>query len=217
MNARRRDALQMLVASLMFAVGAAGHAYGPTLPLMLALTPWMLLAFGLLSLHAAVRDQGGPVLAWTLAVAAATFFLEALGVATGLVFGSYEYGTALGAHVLGVPPVIGFNWALVVLGCVRFLKRRFPGLRPALGALAVGILAVGFDWIMEPLAIRLGYWAWAGGDIPLQNYAAWFAIAAVAAYPALRQPRRPDSAFPAAYVLIQAVFFVVLRAALSFR
>jgi uncharacterized membrane protein len=38
------------------------------------------------------------------------------------------------------------------------------------------ILAVVFDYVLEPVAINLNYWQWAYNIIPLQNYLAWFLI-----------------------------------------
>ena len=35
--------------------------------------------------------------------------------------------------------------------------------------------AVIFDWFLEPLAIRLGFWKW-DGEIPVYNYICWFVI-----------------------------------------
>jgi hypothetical protein len=68
------------------------------------------------------------------------------------------YGRGLGAPILGVPPLIGFNWALVCLGVLLWVapwaeERNFP--RPVI-ALAVALLATGFDWVMEPVAMTLG-------------------------------------------------------------
>lgn len=89
-----------------------------------------------------------------------------------------------------------------------------------LAAVLTGLIATAFDWIMEPVAIGLDYWTWAGGDIPLQNYAAWFAIALVSSYLYRRAVRRPSSGggpsgpagtLAVAYVIIQALFFGLLR------
>lgn len=53
--------------------------------------------------------------------------------------------------------------------------------RPILKTMAVvadaATLGAPFDWLMEPVAIRLGYWKWGGdGSIPLFNYACWFIV-----------------------------------------
>ena len=40
---------------------------------------------------------------------------EILGVQWGWIFGNYQYGDALGYKVLGVPLLIGVNWALLTI------------------------------------------------------------------------------------------------------
>lgn len=50
-----------------------------------------------------------------LGIAVLGFVAEAIGVATGFPFGVYHYGERLGWKVLEVPPVIGLNWAGLVL------------------------------------------------------------------------------------------------------
>ena len=35
---------------------------------------------------------------------------------------------------------------------------------------------VGVDLLIEPVAIKLGYWSWAAVEIPFSNYAAWWII-----------------------------------------
>ncbi|MBN1242622.1 MAG: carotenoid biosynthesis protein, partial [Spirochaetales bacterium] len=84
-----------IVIGILFAVGTAAHLWPPTLPLMVAMTPWFLLGCALAALYPALRARGWPFIAWVALAWAATFALEALGVATGLVFGAYEYGTVL--------------------------------------------------------------------------------------------------------------------------
>ena len=37
-------------------------------------------------------------------------------------------------------------------------------------------LATIFDALMEPVAVRLGYWQWSGGVIPWFNYASWWLV-----------------------------------------
>ena len=43
------------------------------------------------------------------------FFVEVLGVYSGLLFGEYHYGKTLGFQFLGVPLIIGMNWVLLVV------------------------------------------------------------------------------------------------------
>jgi putative membrane protein len=224
---------------ILYAVGTAAHLYRPTLGLMTAMTPWFLLACGLAVIWPSFRTGDKRFLLWGAAVYIVTFFLEALGVATGLVFGEYRYGSTLGLAAFGVPLVIAFNWAVVVYGAVRIVERRKRS--DLMIAVMTGAVATMFDWIMEPVAIRLDYWTWAQGYIPLQNYLAWFVIATASAFAyrkLVSKARLSDSAVSSAgqtdgasgdghladgdladgagslagfYVLVQAGFFAALR------
>ena len=46
-------------------------------------------------------------------------------------------------------------------------------------ALLAAVIMVTLDFLIEPVAISLGFWFWTTPDIPLQNYLGWFAIAFV--------------------------------------
>ena len=199
---------------IFFLVGVAGHVYTPTFPLMMTLTPFVLLVFGLGSMAFPVaeikkRGQLKIFLIWGVLTYGLTFALEAIGSATGLIFGAYWYEETLGFSFLGVPLVIGFNWTLIVLALSAFLSEKIPNI--FLSALATGIGAMVFDYIMEPIAIAFNYWEWEGGDIPIQNYIAWFIIATVFSifYRLCKIELR--SRFLLAYVGIQACFFLLLQ------
>jgi bisanhydrobacterioruberin hydratase len=205
---------------ILYAVGTAAHLYRPTLGLMTAMTPWFLLACGLAVIWPSIRTGGKRFLIWGAVVYVVTFFLEALGVATGLVFGEYRYGPTLGLAAFGVPLVIAFNWAVVVFGAARMAGRRKRS--DFMTAVMTGVMATMFDWIMEPVAIRLDYWTWAGGVIPLQNYLAWFVIATTSAYAYYKLVLPDDKhaggdladsagSLAGFYVLVQAGFFAALR------
>ncbi len=102
------------------------------------------------------------------------FFIEAIGTNTGLVFGHYNYGTTLGPKLLQTPLVIGINW-LMLIYCVYVIikKIKLPWLiNSIIGSLAMVL----FDFVMEPVAIKLGMWHWQQESIPLNNYLAWFMI-----------------------------------------
>lgn len=218
---RRYSSLVPAAAAFFFAIGAAGYALPALGTLVEPTAPFVLLAFGLLVAAPRVLERDVGFGAWFLLAYAATFALEALGVATGLVFGPYEYGEGLGFEILRVPPLIGFNWILVVLGA----RGAAAGLlRSAAGRiLATGALAAAFDWILEPAAVLLGYWRWLVDPIPFRNYAAWFAIAALCAagLELLPSERRRSAAeplrdplkelLPARYLLVQLLFFAAIR------
>jgi putative membrane protein len=219
------DAFQAGFIAIFFTVGILGHVFLPDW--MVILTPPVLWAYGLLvaafaaagvpmdglrsredaALRASQKRARLRLIVWIVLTYAVTFALEAIGTATGLVFGPYDYGNVLGVMVLAVPVVIGFNWVLVVLGALRIVQR-LPWWAAIPGA---AVLTTAFDFLMEPAAIHLGYWTWHWDGIPPQNYLAWFLISftAAVAYRALRI--RIPSKLPAYYMLIQAVFFAAIR------
>ena len=68
----------------------------------------LLLSFGILLLG---RKTHTPTFWLFIGIAFATGMLvEWIGVHTGYLFGSYDYGTVLGPKLLGVPLIIGINW-----------------------------------------------------------------------------------------------------------
>lgn len=124
-------------------------------------------------------------LLWCAGIAAGGLAVEAFGVHTGLVFGTYKYGTVLTPTIGTVPIAIGFAWLGMMLCSIAIVTRSAPrSLRqnPFAGALTTALFMMIFDVLMEPAAIALGYWHWFGQPVPLQNYIAWFAISFVFAY-----------------------------------
>jgi len=162
-----------LIIYIFFFVGIAGHLFGQTKNLMLLITPFVLLAAGIVVLYYSFENKL-QLIYWVLITYVITFILEVLGVKTGLVFGDYTYGNVLGLKLFEVPVIIGFNWVMVILGCIVLIKK-FVNTKVVI-LFSASLLAVGFDFLLEPVAIKLNYWKWANDIIPLQNYAAWFLI-----------------------------------------
>lgn len=197
------------ILGILYGVGVLGHLWATTRPFMLAITPAFLPLTGLLALSVAFRNGHRRLWIWGALTFAVTYGLEILGVRTGLVFGSYLYGTGMGPTVFGVPPLIGANWVLVCLGALRLVESFAVPVWMKVGLAA--FLALGFDWVMEPVAIELGYWAWSGGAIPIQNYLAWFSIALGAGIGYHAMGDRVRSRLPADLFWVQLGFFGALR------
>jgi bisanhydrobacterioruberin hydratase len=153
------------------------------------------------------------------------FSAEVIGVNTGWLFGDYTYGGVLGVKLKGTPLLIGINWFLIVYCCgitintlLTLLSQRLSAdtekPAPSVKALSVIVdgatLAVFFDWLMEPVATRLGYWSWAG-EIPIFNYLCWFIISLLllAIFQFTKFNKR--NKFAVNLLLIQCMFFLVLR------
>jgi len=108
------------------------------------------------------------------------FLFEAIGVNFGIVFGDYSYGKNLGLMAFNVPLLIGANWAVLTLG--SYLLSSYIFKNKFTSVLASAILLVLFDFIMEPIAISLGFWSWKDDIIPFYNYFSWFIIGLITSY-----------------------------------
>ena len=105
------------------------------------------------------------------------FLAELSGVHTGVLFGEYQYGEALGTPIYGIPIVMGMNWYATVVTsssvAIRIVRNKW------LQAFLAALLCTGLDILIEPVAIQYDFWAWGGGSIPIQNYIAWFGFSFV--------------------------------------
>lgn len=201
----------LAVLIILYTVGAAGHLIKDLNPYMILLTPYTLLLTGsLVFISAAGFNQGNKLPAWCGSVFVITFLLEAAGVASGMIFGEYYYSNVLGLKLWNVPVIIGFNWMLVLLGSISLSLRFFS--RPFYTGLSTAFLAVIFDYLLEPAAVRLNYWQWLSGSVPLQNYAAWGIFAFTAAFSfSILNIDRPKGRLAESYFIIQFVFFLILN------
>jgi len=105
------------------------------------------------------------------------YSVEAIGVATGVLFGSYWYGDLFGFKVFETPLLIGVNWLFLSLsthGVVQYFTKN-----PLFLIIIPAILMTGLDFFIEPVAIKLGFWDWENNIIPLQNYVMWFITSAI--------------------------------------
>ncbi len=109
-----------------------------------------------------------------LAIALIGFGCEVVGVATGLIFGKYAYGDALGVKLFEVPLIISLNWALMISAGFNvsnyFLKSKW------LIIIATSLITVSIDILIEQIAVRLDFWEFTTGLPTLHNYVGWFII-----------------------------------------
>ncbi len=115
---------------------------------------------------------------WSIIVVITSFFIETIGVKTGLIFGNYSYGSTLWPQIMDVPIAIGFAWFLMLI-CSIALLQQIPVINNSniwIQIFIISILMTFFDFMMEPAAIKLNYWIWYKTTVPLQNYLAWFVI-----------------------------------------
>ncbi|MBY8872808.1 carotenoid biosynthesis protein [Micromonospora sp. PLK6-60] len=161
--------------------------------------------------HAALSRGPRAAVALVAVATGGGFAIEALGVATGFPFGSYDYSGQLGPKLAGVPLIIPLAWTWMAwpawLAAVRLTQvlRRGPGstggvnkgpflARVALGA--VGLAA--WDLFLDPQMVAEGHWRWLDATpalpglpgIPVSNYLGWllFGVLVMAALRPLAGP-----------------------------
>ena len=133
---------------------------------------------------------------------------EILGVQRGWIFGDYKYGNALGYKILGVPMLIGVNWALLTIITAAIAQQFYENLfmRIVIG----GCLMIFLDLLIEPIAPVLDFWAFEGGNAPLQNYIGWTAVAIFLQSIFHYFRIEVKGWFPNQLYILQIIFFTVL-------
>lgn len=199
---------------LFFSVGAAGHLTITFREFMLGFTKYFLLiASALLSYLLLFQSIDKELFFRFIVIYLFTFAAEFLGVQTGLIFGNYQYGNVLGIKIFGVPPIIGLNWVFVVLGAYQLVQKILKK-RIAIITLA-SILSVAFDFILEPVAIKLEYWSWTEGKIPNYNYISWFIVSFISVLFFTKTELNIKTDILDKFFIIQLVFFVILNLGLT--
>ena len=155
-------------------------------------------------------------------------WVEVIGTSTGFLFGNYSYSKNLGPAFKNVPLVIGINWCIIMYCCGVAVHIVFKKLSdrvkeitgsatsPILQLLSTStdaaILAVFFDWILEPAAIKLGYWQWLDdGEVPAYNYMCWFMISSVILLIFGLLKFEKNNKFAVHLLMIMAMFFMLIR------
>ncbi len=136
---------------------------------------------------------------------------ELIGTNTGLIFGNYSYGEVLGWQVLGTPLIIGINWLLLVYASNEVINFSCSSChRISRAALAAGAM-VSLDFVIEPVAIKLGFWTWKDGPIPISNYLAWFLIGMTLSLFHQYLLKKQRNKVAAGLFWIQLIFFILLN------
>lgn len=193
---------------IFYSVGLIGHTFSQSREFMFLLTPFFLLTFGIFSLCPYLLKNNKFIIYFVIVATIFTYLIEVAGVKTGIIFGQYTYIDNLGKHIFNVPPVIGFNWVLIILGGVTLSEVLTTS--KILQIIITASSAVFIDWIMEPVAITFHYWKWTGSVIPLQNYIAWFIIAFIFSIPLIIKNTQL-SKISLYYFLTQIIYFSILR------
>lgn len=109
--------------------------------------------------------------------AAAAFWIgfgsEIIGIHTGYLYGDYVYGPTLGTKLWDVPIIIGVNW-FILSYLTGSLFHKIPNDYYAAFLAASAMTAL--DYIIEPVAVALDFWAWKLDIVPATNYLGWMGV-----------------------------------------
>nr|BAL57502.1 hypothetical conserved protein [uncultured Chloroflexota bacterium] len=170
-----------------------------------------LIGFVLVLLHAMQRLGRSAALLLLGSTAVVSFIFEAVGVATGLVYGPYHYTDRLGPRLLDVPFLIPLAWFLMAYPSYLFaqtLAPRTSSFRRALWVAALsGLIMTSWDLVMDPQMVKGDHWVWEVEGpyfgIPLRNFWGWWLTIFVAILlfyllnrPANRWEPRQEDAIP---------------------
>lgn len=202
----RSDRAKILL-SLIYAAGVIGTILLPEgiRDVFLAMTPLTLIstAYFLIKPHTSKNI-------WTYAgiCMSVGLIIEMIGVNTGAIFGEYAYGSVLGPKIWNTPIVIGVNWFVLAASAYAFVSIIFRSVwwRAVTGAAVMTAL----DYLIEPVAIKLGFWHWYGKDVPMQNYISWYATASLLMYVAYRLNISFSHNLPLHVLKLQFLFFACL-------
>ncbi len=215
----------LFIALLFHIAGAIGILFTPYKNWFIQNTPLNLLIMAAL-LIITQKEKNIYFFIFLLITIVVGFVVEYTGTNTALIFGHYTYGNILGLKIFGLPLIIAVNWFIVIY-CAgvttqlyenKMLKRINEkgmsinaGVQTISFVIDASLLAVLFDWMIEPVADKLGYWKWEGGDIPFYNYVCWFIISALLFALFQQLPFTKRNIFAVHLLIIQLLFFLVLR------
>jgi len=113
-----------------------------------------------------------------------SMLFEAVGVATGIIYGPYHYTLTLGPKFLGlVPYLIAIAWFMMAypsfMIAVAIVPSYWSKIWWRLGVAATGgLIMTAWDLAMDPMMVAGGHWVWevdgAFFGVPLQNFWGWW-------------------------------------------
>ena len=158
---------------LFYAIGLIGFILPFSREIFSAITPFaMLLGIYLLAVYHTDYNRKA-MIAFSI-IFLLGFSVEAIGVNTGAVFGSYTYLGAMGIKVWGTPLIIGLNWLFLSYTATSILdEAKLPAWTVYFLA---PLLMVAYDFFLEKSAPVLDMWYWDGDTVPFRNYVAWYMI-----------------------------------------
>jgi len=141
--------------------------------------------------------------------------IETTAIITGFPYGHFGYSDLLGHRLFGMTPwTVFLGWTPLVLAAYAIAARLVVEARLwAVRIVLLSVVLVIFDLVLDPGAVKIGFWRYEGGGffygVPLSNFLGWIFSGVIAAvvieiFTAVRKPLLPVPA-----QLISSGFFVI--------
>lgn len=157
-----------------YCVGLVLYFTPLTHSMFILITPYtlVLVAIAIFSHH---KEWNKKTILVLVGIFVLSIIIEIIGVATGKLFGMYEYGKGLGIKIADVPIVIGLNWVFLVYASNSIISKYTSKNIPVIvGAASLMVL---YDILLEKVAPLMDMWLFFKNDAPVSNYVAWFLMA----------------------------------------
>ena len=207
-NAKSKLKVSIIILVAFYVSGIIGILTNNQTIDFLSLTPLNLLVNAALLL---INHQKGTNKQWLvfLIIAVIGYFIEVMGVTTGVIFGEYVYKTTLGWKLFETPLIIGVNWMLLTCAVVYTIGIKFKN--TILIALVSACVLVALDVLIEPVAMKYDFWTWKQAIIPLKNYVAWFFISFILCYILALYKGASKNNFAPYLLIMQFIFFGIFN------
>jgi len=120
--------------------------------------------------------------------------IETSAIITGFPYGHFGYSELLGFRLLGLTPwTVFLAWTPLVVAAYAIARRlgegqltanSYPLLASIYRIVATAVLLVIFDLVLDPGAVKLGFWQYEGGGafygVPVSNFVGWLFSGAIA-------------------------------------
>ena len=130
------------------------------------------------------------------------------GVQTGVLFGHYIYGSALGPKIWDTPILIGLNWLLLIYCTAAIVNGLIS--KKVYRIILASVLMVLYDLVLEYVAPAMDMWTWDSKYPGPRNFIMWFFLSLLF-HSLLQGTNIIIKNKPARYLfLIQFIFFCII-------
>ncbi len=110
--------------------------------------------------------------------------IETSAIFTGFPYGHFGYSELLGTKLFGVTPwTVFLAWTPLIIGAYAIARICFGN--AVFRIVATAVIATAFDLVLDPGAVRLGFWKYADSSgfygVPLSNFVGWLVTGSLAA------------------------------------